>query len=153
MSAAGEARPRLSSDAGTTLVEALVVVTLTVMVGAIVLPAVGQSLMTLGRRQAVAVVAARLREARAGALRHDAPVVFSIAANGAAYGTSDGEVSPTPPGVTLSIPRPDNLGRGGRIIFYGDGSSTGGSVAVSGGQRTTRIFVAPLGGAVAVEDS
>ena len=115
MSVTGEARPRSSSDGGTTLVEALVVVSLTVMVSAIVLPAMGQALATLSRREAVAVVAARLREARAGALRRDRPVAFSVAANGAAYGTSEGDVSPTPPGVTLTIPKADNRGRGGAI--------------------------------------
>lgn len=160
MSGTGEAAPRLPSqpdtlasgapDSGTTLIETLVVVAITALVAFIGLPQMRQGLLTLSQRQAVAVVAARLRLARAEALREDAPVSFAVAADGAAYGVVGGVATPTPPGVTVSIP-PGAAGPRGRIVFYGDGSATGGAVAVSAGRRTLRVFVSPGAGAVAVQ--
>lgn len=149
MSGTGDAVPRLPAQAGTTLIEALVVVTITTMVALITLPQMGRSLLTLSRRQAVAVVAARLRQARAEALGRDGPVVFAVAADGRAYGVSDGRVTPTPPGVTVSAPDDDG-GLGRRIIFYGDGSSNGGTVVVKAGDRAIRVLVGRGAGAVAV---
>lgn len=138
------------ADSGTTLIETLVVVAITTLVALIGLPQMRQGLLTLSQRQAVAVVAARLRLARAQALREDAPVAFAVAPDGAAYGVVGGVPTPTPPGVTVSIPR-DPAAAGGRIVFFGDGSASGGVVAVSAGRRTLRVFVNPGAGAVAVQ--
>ena len=137
-------------DSGTTLIETLVVVAVTTLVALIGLPQMRQGLLTLSQRQAVAVVAARLRLARAQALRQDAPVAFAVASDGAAYGVIGGTPTPTPPGVTVSIPQGGSVGSG-RITFYGDGSASGGVVAVSAGRRTLRVFVSPGAGAVAVQ--
>jgi type II secretory pathway pseudopilin PulG len=146
----GASRPGATlSDSGTTLIETLVVVAITALVAMIGLPQMRQALLTLSQRQAVAVVAARLRLAHAQALREDAPVAFAVAADGAAYGVVGGVATPTPPGVTVSIPR--EAAPGGRIVFYGDGSASGGVVSVSAGRRTLRVFVSPGAGAVAVQ--
>lgn len=159
MSGTGEAAIRLESpsnpsdagaESGTTLIETLVVVAITTLVALIALPQMRQGLLTLSQRQAVAVVAARLRLARAQALREDAPVVFAAAPDGAAYGVVGGVATPTPPGVTVSIPR-DQAAPSGRILFFGDGSASGGAVAVSAGRRTVRVVVNPGAGAVAVQ--
>jgi type II secretory pathway pseudopilin PulG len=138
------------SDSGTTLIETLVVVAITALVALIALPQMRQSLLTLSQRQAVSVVAARLRLARAQALREDAPVVFAVAPDGAAYGVLGGVATPTPPGVTVSIPT-GTTARNGRILFFGDGSASGGAVAVSAGRRTMRVYVSSAAGAVAAE--
>jgi len=114
------------------------------------LPQMRQALLTLSQRQAVAVVAARLRLARAQALREDAPVAFVVAAGGTSYGVVGGVATPTPPGVTVSIPR-GAAPASGRIMFYGDGSASGGAVAVSAGRRTMRVSVGAGAGAVAVQ--
>jgi len=53
-----------SADAGTTLIEALVVVTITAMVSFIGFPKLQQGFLTLAQHQTVAVVAERLRGAR-----------------------------------------------------------------------------------------
>ena len=147
MSGTGEAA---ASDSGTTLIETLVVVAVTALVALIGLPQMRQALLTLSQRQAVSVVAARLRLARAQALREDAPVAFVVAADGTSYGVLGGVATPTPPGVTVSIPRGD-AAASGRIVFYGDGSASGGAVGVSAGRRTMRVFVGPGAGAVAVQ--
>ena len=135
-------------ESGTTLIETLVVVAITTLVSLIALPQLRQSLLVLSQRQAVAVVTARLRLARAQALREDAPIAFAVAPRGDAYGVIGGATTPTPPGVTVSIPR----GAGapsGRIVFYGDGSASGGAVAISAGRRTFRVYVTPGAGSVA----
>jgi len=137
-------------QSGTTLIETLVVVAITALVALIGLPQMQQGLLTLSQRQAVAVAAARLRLARGEALRHDEPVAFGVAPGGAAYGVIGGVATPTPPGVTVRIPQGTGTADG-RIVFYGDGSASGGVVAVSAGRRTLRIVVSPGAGTVAVE--
>jgi type II secretory pathway pseudopilin PulG len=148
MSGTGEAPTR--GQSGTTLIETLVVVAVTALVSLIALPQMQQGLLTLSQRQAVAVVAARLRLARGEALRTDAPVAFAVAPDGAAYGVIGGVPTPTPSGVTVRIPH-GTATSNGRIVFYGDGSASGGVVAVSAGRRTLRIVVSPGAGAVAVQ--
>jgi type II secretory pathway pseudopilin PulG len=154
LSASGLSDRRRSGSAGaqegTTLIETLVVVAITALVALIGLPQMQQSLLTLSQRQAVAVVAARLRLARAQALREDATVVFAAAPDGGGYGVLGGVVTPTPPGVTVSISR-ESDGGNRRIAFYGDGSASGGVVAVSAGRRTLRVTVSPGAGAVAAQ--
>ena len=121
-------------------------VAITTMVALIGFPMMQQSLLTLAQRQTVAVVAARLRQARSEALRRDGPVVFALAADGAAYGASDGGVTRTPPGVIVTTPS----GTGRRIAFEGDGSSPGGVVLVRAARRTIAVSVTSPGGAVAI---
>ncbi len=144
--AAGQNAPPFASQAGTTLIEALVVVAITTMVALIGFPRMQQGLLTLAQRQTVSVVAARLRQARAEALRRDMPVVFAIAPDGRAYGASDGGLAQAPVGVSLTTPS----GPGGRILFHGDGSSSGGAVWVSAGRRTIAVLIGAPGGDVAI---
>ncbi len=147
MSGTGEARPTLPAQSGTTLIEALVVVAITTMTALIGFPAMRQGLLTLARQQTVSVVAARLRQARAEALRTDGPVLFAVAADGRTYGTSDGPAAATPTDVTLAT----SGAAGGRIIFYGDGSSSGGVIWIRAARRAVAVAVTPLSGAIAVE--
>jgi type II secretory pathway pseudopilin PulG len=150
MSGTGEAAQRLRGQSGTTLIETLVVVAITALVALIGLPQMRQGLLTLSQRQAVAVVAARLRLARGQALRADGPVAFAVTPDGAAYGVIGGTPTPTPPGVTVRIPH-GTAAADGKIVFYGDGSASGGVVAVSAGRRTLRVVVSAGAGAVAVQ--
>jgi general secretion pathway protein H len=147
MSGTGDAAPS-TRQSGTTLIETLVVVAITALVALIGMPQMRQALLTLSQRQAVSVVAARLRLARAQALRQDAPVVFTVARDGAAYGVAGGTPTPTPPGVSVGIVQGTAAPTGG-IVFYGDGSASGGTVAVSAGRRTLRVVVSPGAGVVA----
>ena len=146
MSGTGEVLARFSLQAGETLIEALVVVALTAMVALIGFPRMQQSLVGLAQRQTVAVVAARLREARAQAMRHDTPAVFALSSDGRSYGTLGGPVNDAPSGVSLAVPR----GSERRIAFYGDGSSTGGVVWVRSGQHAIGVYVTTPAGAIAV---
>jgi general secretion pathway protein H len=143
MSATGEAAKRLRADAGTTLIEALAVVTITTVVSLVAFPRMQQSFLSMAQRQTVASVAERLREARAAALEHDAPVSF--VANGQSYGLSVGAASPVPSGVGVYVDG------GRRVVFYGDGTSSGGVVRVRAGQRATAVRIAPTAGFVTAD--
>ncbi len=129
-------------DAGTTLIEALVVVAITSLVTLIGFPRLQQSLRILSQRQTAAVVAARLREARADAMSADRARAFVVGADGRGFAATGRGFARTPPGVELSAPT------GRAIVFFGDGSSNGGAVWVSAGRRSTPIIVAPATGAV-----
>jgi len=147
MSATGESGLRFPPQAGTTLIEALAVVAITTLIALIGFPRMQQSLLTLSQRQTVAVVASRLREARAEALKRDRPAAFSVAADGRVYGASVGEPATAPLGVTLALAAAGS----GRIVFYGDGSSSGGQVLVRTAQRTIAVRVVPQTGVVIVD--
>ena len=143
MSVTGEAVARLASDAGTTLVEALVAVAIVGLMTAIAFPRLQQGVVVLAQHHAVALLTARVREARAAALGQDTPVVFDVGADGRSYGATGGPQTKTPPGVTLTTSR-------GGIAFYGDGSSSGGVIRIRGGRQAMRVEVARAGGAVAM---
>jgi type II secretory pathway pseudopilin PulG len=127
-------------DAGTTLIEALVVVGIMSLVITVAFPRLQQSMVTLVRRQAATAVVERLREAHATALLKDQPIVFSVADNGRLYGWR-GSTARTNAGVYL---RPTS----GPIAFYGDGTSSGGAVWITSARRSYLIGVDPGNGAV-----
>jgi hypothetical protein len=139
MSATGRAR-----DAGLTLIETLAAVAITLLAALIGFPRLQQVLLIYSQRQTVSIVAERLREAHAGALAGDRPVAFAIASNGRALGVSGMAPAVTPQGVGLSSP-----GRRA-IVFFGDGSSSGGVVWVTAANRSIPVWVVSATGAVAV---
>ena len=124
----------------------LVVVAILGLIAGIGFPEMRQQLATLAQHQTVATIAARLRGARAEALRRDAPVTFAISRDGTGFASTGGRVDRTPDGVVLAV---SPAQRGG-LVFYGDGSSSGGSVWVGGGRRITRVDVTAGTGIVAV---
>jgi type II secretory pathway pseudopilin PulG len=127
-------------DAGTTLIEALVVVAITSLVTMIGFPRLQQSLLTLSEHQTTATVAARLREARATAILNDRPIVFAVSANGHLYGWRNAAAA-TGPGVYLTAV-------GGPITFYSDGSSSGGAIWVTAGRHSNLVGVDAANAAV-----
>jgi len=146
MSETGRGPRRSKAEAGTTLIEALVVVTITTMVSLIAFPKMQQGYLSLAQRQTIAVVAERLREARVEAMRRDSPVSFSVSIDGKVFGATAGAAARTPPGVVVSTGV-------GRIVFYGDGTATGGVVRVRAANRVMNVTITPLSGTVAVGGS
>jgi Tfp pilus assembly protein FimT len=129
-------------DAGTTLIEALVVVAIISMVTMVAFPHLEQGWLSMSRRQTTAAVAERLREARATALLLDQPVVFSVADDGRLYGWR-GATARTGGGIYL---RSAN----GPIAFFGDGTSTGGAIWITAARRSSLVGVDAGNGAVGV---
>jgi prepilin-type N-terminal cleavage/methylation domain-containing protein len=143
MSATGEATR--AHQSGSTLIEMLVVLTITAMAALIGFPLLQRSVAPMEQRQAIAAVSARLRQVRATALRTDHAAVFTVSADGGSFGDSVSGLVPTPPGVSLVI---NAVNR--RIVFYGDGSSSGGVVRVRSARRGAGVAVSSPGGVLAI---
>jgi Tfp pilus assembly protein FimT len=149
MSETGDRPTALDAQAGTTLIEALVVVSILTIISLIGFPRLSGQLASLSRRQTAAVVEARLREARAEALRNGTTVRFFVAPDGRGFGAGRGAYTAAPAGVVLSSASPSGVAGAG-ILFFGDGSSSGGSVWVAAAGRTIPVTVAPATGAIAL---
>lgn len=133
----------MSRDAGFTLLETLVVMAITVLVGAIVFPNIETSLRSLAVRQTASLVQANLRVARGEALRGDTMVAFAVDADGGGFSWTNGPAQRAPLGVLMATANRQ------AITFFPDGSSSGGEVALNGAGRQLVISVDPQTGAVA----
>jgi general secretion pathway protein H len=129
-------------DAGTTLIEALVVVAIVSLVTMVAFPRLQQAWLSYARRQTTAAVVERLREARATAVMKDQPVVFSVADNGRLYGWR-GATARTGGGVYLRS-------ADGPIAFFADGTSSGGAIWITASRRSYLVGVDAGNGAIAV---
>lgn len=99
-------------------------------------------------------IAAKLRAARTLAIAQNRQIAFVFDAQARTYvvdGT--GRPEPLPPGAGLSITTARQLVRGSeeaRLVFFADGTSSGGIIRLSHEQRTIGITVAWLTGVVDV---
>jgi Tfp pilus assembly protein FimT len=135
MSATGE-----RSDAGFTLLEALVSVAVTVMIAAIVVPRLDRSLRTLAVRYAAGVLVSDLRRARAHALSADEPTMLAVAPDGRSYAWTGGESRLVTPAARLDASGP--------VTFFADGSATGAIITATSGGRTIQVGINPATGAI-----
>jgi len=124
-----------------TLLEALVVMTLTVMIGLIAFPSVERSYNVLTLHETADVLAANLRLAHAEAMRTGDEVDFTLQSDGHGYSWS-GEARRTPAAVDL------RMSKGEDIEFFADGSSSGGEIALADGPHQLGISVDIATGAV-----
>jgi hypothetical protein len=127
-----------------TLIEVLAAVGLTVLVSLLVLTNLQPQLIIYAQHQTVSTVAERLREAHAAALARDGPVAAAVGGRGRALGVSGLAPTFTPAGVGLASPGERT------IVFFGDGSSTGGVIWVTALGRSTPVWVVPATGSVAI---
>uniref|UniRef100_B0T7N2 Type II secretion system protein H n=1 Tax=Caulobacter sp. (strain K31) TaxID=366602 RepID=B0T7N2_CAUSK len=127
--------------AGATLVEALVVITILVMIGAIVFPDLRSGVGRATAQQAVAGLRADLRMARAQALTTGARVDLVVAEDGTGYGWTPGPRRVLVRGLML---RP----AGTAASFFPDGSSSGGRLVLATKGRGFDIGLDPATGAL-----
>jgi general secretion pathway protein H len=132
------------SKAGFTLIEMLVVLAI-IALAATALPMLGAGLPGVRLRAEADRIASVLRDLRDAAIRQDATTAFLIDPVTRSY-TATG----TPPrGLPASVTRIGMQDGGGRSIqFFADGTSTGGTVILSGIRRSAAIHVDWLTGAV-----
>ncbi|HEX8232263.1 MAG TPA: GspH/FimT family pseudopilin [Caulobacteraceae bacterium] len=137
MSATGKAR-----EAGFTLLEALVVVTIAATISALIFPSLQRTLTALSLRQSASVFTARLRAARGQAIREARPIAVAATTDGAAYAWTGAQPQRLPGAVRLATAgqRP--------LVFYPDGSSSGGQAVMAAGARRIPISVDASTGAV-----
>jgi general secretion pathway protein H len=133
MSAIGDRR------AGAALIEAMVVIAITVMIGAIAFPELRAGVDRAAFQQAAAGLRADLRMARAQALGAGARVDLVIAQDGAGYGWTPGPRRILANGLSLSP-------AGASTSFFPDGSATGGRLRLTDGRRRADFELNPLTG-------
>ena len=130
---------------GFTLLEMLVVVGIAGLIAGIGFPRLQAQVAAQEWRTGVAAIGAMLRGARADAVRTGAVTAVAIAGDGRAARRDGGAAVALPASVAAAADRP--------ILFYGDGSASGGAVTVSGPRRRAVLAVAPVTGLVTVAAS
>jgi general secretion pathway protein H len=138
MSATGEVR---ASEAGFTLLEAMVALAIFGLISGLAFPALFQGVAGAAFDQAASGLRADLAMARAQALRTGAPVELVVDAAGRGYGWTPGPQRELIADVALAP-------AGARVRFYPDGSSSGGVLSLQAARRAAQFSVGPVLGEV-----
>jgi general secretion pathway protein H len=125
-----------------TLLEALVVVTLTVMLSLIAFPSIERTYDILSLHETADALAANLRIAHADAMDKGRNVEFSLQVGGHGYGWNEGEARRVPEAIDL------RMSKGQTIEFFADGSTSGGVVTLASAAHQVDISVDIATGAV-----
>ena len=136
--------------AGFTLIELLVVLVLMSAVIMLALPSFSGSLQTLRTREAAREVYGLLRLARSEAITWARPAVVVIDAGARQVSLTDNPASYTiPSGLVLA--NDHGHGEPRQVAFFPDGSSTGGTFALTGSGKRFQFHVEPLTGEVTID--
>ncbi len=141
-----------SAEAGLTLLEMLVVLAILALL-ATAMPGLGGGLVggsgAQAQEAAVRAVMGELRRARAEAIRTAAPVAVAFDARAGRYGR-EGHEARLPEGTEVGVETAAeaSLGPDPAILFFPDGTATGGTVTLALAGRDTRIEVRWLTGAI-----
>ncbi|KGI78562.1 GspH/FimT family pseudopilin [Oleiagrimonas soli] len=153
------ARHRVTGRAGAsgfTLLEMLVVIILISIAATVVAISVTRGLTSARIRSASADLAAALRYTRAQAIVHGKQETLSVDVAQHTYQAPGRPMVQLPGGMALALTSAveDRVNaHTGNIRFFPDGSSTGGRITLSHGQREWHINVAWLTGSVAVVET
>jgi general secretion pathway protein H len=130
---------------GFTLIELLVVLAIMAMLVLIAVPPVASVLPRMQAKSGAREIAAALREARSRAIMLNREVLFSIDVNSHSFSVSgDQHTHALPRNVDLSLytAQRELLAPSlGGIRFFPDGTSTGGSVALSSAKSSYTVTV------------
>lgn len=128
-----------NSQAGVTLLEALVVIAIVALIAAIISPNIEASLNTLSLRESASVMQADLRVARATALRTGNKVTLKLRPDRHGYDWIGG-TREFPQAVSVSMSNP--------VTFMADGSLIPATISVSSGNRHIPLSINTTTGAV-----
>ena len=147
--------PRCGADGGASLIEVLVVMAILALIAAVALPSArlpsrGPSLGLIA-----ADITAKLRAARATAIAQNREIAFTFDAEARTYAVEGtGPPEALQPGAGLSITTARQFVRGSeeaRLVFFPDGTSSGGTIRLAHERRSVAITVAWLTGVVDVK--
>ena len=127
---------------GFTLIEALAVVAITALVSSIAFPRLQSAIGAQEFRAARGTVELGLGETRAAAIRSGEPVRFLITRDGSSFTVQDRPERRLPDAVRLR--------QKSEIIFFADGTSTGGLVTLSGKDQQASFAIFPTTGLISV---
>jgi general secretion pathway protein H len=145
---------RSAADSGITLVEVLVVLAILALIAAVALPSVRLPSRGAPLGLIATDITAKLRAARVAAITQNREIAFAFDAGARTYAVEGtGPAEALPPGTALSITTARQLVRGSevaRLVFFPDGTSSGGTIRLTYERRTVAITVAWLTGVVDV---
>lgn len=139
----GERAGAAKTKPGFTLIEMLVVLAVTALIGALAFPAIERSLRGQAFESAADATELGLRQARADAIRSGQPTRFALGPDRRSIVREGGLPVDLPAAIAITLPTQG-------ITFFGDGTSTGGTLALTGSGRERRLAVDPGSGAVAM---
>lgn len=154
MTGSSHARPADRGDAGFTLLEALVALTILALAATALAPTFGAARPAAAVDGAARDIAAALKDARAAAVRSGIETAVAVDTEHntvTPFGASSPRALAPGIGMTLVTLRGEQTGAGaGRLRFYPDGSATGGRITLRQGRHTALVDVDWLTGATRV---
>ncbi|HEY4078738.1 MAG TPA: GspH/FimT family pseudopilin [Rhizomicrobium sp.] len=130
-------------ECGVTLLEMLVAMAIMAMVGALTFPALDNAIAALTFRGSIDLMERDLYDARAAAIVSQRPVIVTSSRDGQTYGQTGMRPRRAPAGISFAIAP-------SAIVFFGDGSSSGGALVIQRSAQRALISVDSTTGAVAV---
>lgn len=131
-----------AAGSGFTLVEMLVVLAVTALIAGLAFPALDRSLRSQAFAAAADAAELGLRQARADAIRTGRPAGLTLAPDRRSIVREGGAPIDLPAAIAITLPTQG-------IRFFGDGTSSGGTIALTGSGRERRLVVDAGSGAVA----
>ena len=136
---------------GFTLIELLVVMAVLAALIGLAMPALDRVMPGVSLRSEAAEVAGLLREARSRAIRDDASIAVTLdIADRAVAMPRHRHRLPERLGMTMLTGTTEITRGGGRILFYGDGTSTGGRLRLTAKDKHVDVLVDWLTGRITV---
>jgi general secretion pathway protein H len=138
MSATGD-----RSQSGFTLIEALVVVAITVLIAGLMFPRLQSAVSGQEFRLARSQMILGVRETRALAVRSGAAAQFVVGEDGSAFGVGARAPQPLPSAITLRLAEPRRP-----VLFFPDGTSNGARLRLSAKGRQEEYIIFPTTGLI-----
>ena len=137
----GDGELNQRGEAGFTLIEALVTLSIMALLSMIVFPQLERAADVMTMRRTIALLASDMRRTRAVAILSGTEADLVVSADGRGYHSSDGEMRVLPANTSLHM-------AGRYVAFFGDGSSSGGGMALVSRRVQMDLFVDPVTGAI-----
>ena len=133
-----------TGETGFTLIETLVVVAITALIGGLMFPRLQGVVSGQEFRTARSALILGVRETRALAIRSGKPAEFRVASDAQGFQVGARPVQALPQAIALK-----SGGRERAITFYNDGTSNGGRLSLSGKGNRQDYIIFPTTGLIA----